>query len=119
MDFQSDFEQFNKTYPLQCKQVNGLTFHYRLGGSGEKVIVLLVGGLAISDAFHNHFISFAKSFTVLTFDYPAETCRNSILADGIAGIVSNIGFNKYSCWQSMEGLLPRSLQRDIRKRWQV
>lgn len=106
MDFQSDFEQFNKTYPLQCKQVNGLTFHYRLGGSGEKVIVLLVGGLGISDAFHNHFISFAKSFTVLTFDYPAETCRNSILADGIAELVSTLGFNKvFLVGQSYGGLI--------------
>lgn len=106
MDFQSDFEQFNKTYPLQHKQVNGLTFHYRLGGNGEKVIVLLVGGIGLSDTFYNHFINFAKFFTVLTFDYPIETCRNSVLADGIAEFISTLGFNKvFLVGQSYGGLL--------------
>lgn len=106
MDFRTDFERFNKSYPLKSKQVNGLTFNYRLGGNGEKTVVLLVGGLGISDAFYNLFTGFAKSFTVLTFDYPAETCRNSVLADGILAFIRTLGLNKvFFVGQSYGGLL--------------
>ena len=94
MDFQTDFEHFNETYPVKNIQINGLTFNYRLGGNGEKTIVLLVGGLEISDAFYKHFTAFAKSFTVLTFDYPAESCRNSVLADGIAELIMTLDLNE-------------------------
>ena len=94
MDFRTDFERFNETYPVKTIQINGLTFNYRLGGKGEKTIVLLVGGLGISDAFYKHFATFAESFTVLTFDYPVESCRNSVLADGIAELIKTLGLNK-------------------------
>jgi len=106
MNFQADFERFNETYPVKCKQINGLTFNYRLGGNGEKTIVLLVGGLGISDAFYKHFTAFAKSFTVLTFDYPVESCRNSVLADGIAELIKTLGLNKvFLVGQSYGGLI--------------
>lgn len=84
MDFRADFEQFCKDYPVQSRRVKELTFNYRLGGSGDKTLVLLVGGLGISDVFFNLFRDFAKSFKVLTFDYPIETNSNSVLADAIA-----------------------------------
>jgi|GEM_PF-5053910 len=51
MDFRADFEQFCKDYPVQSRRVKELTFNYRLGGSGDKTLVLLVGGLGISDVF--------------------------------------------------------------------
>lgn len=106
MDFRVDFEQLNQNYPLKTKRVNGLTFNYRLGGSGEKVIVLLVGGIGFSDAFFRHFIEFAKSFTVLAFDYPLESCRNSVLADGIAELIKSLGFTKvFFVGQSYGGLI--------------
>ena len=106
MDFQTDFEHFNETYPVKNIQINGLTFNYRLGGNGEKTIVLLVGGLGISDAFYKHFTAFAKSFTVLTFDYPVESCRNSVLADGIAELIKTLGLNKvFLVGQSYGGLI--------------
>jgi len=106
MDFQTDFEHFNETYPVKNIQINGLTFNYRLGGNGEKTIVLLVGGLGISDAFYKHFTAFAKSFTVLTFDYPAESCRNSVLADGIAELIMTLDLNEvFLVGQSYGGLI--------------
>lgn len=106
MIFQSDYEQFNEKYPLKRKQINNLTFNYRLGGNGEKTIVLLVGGLGISDMFYKLYFEFAKSFTVLIFDYPIETNRNSVLADGIAELISALGLNKvFFVGQSYGGLL--------------
>lgn len=106
MSFQADFERFTKTFPLKTKRINGLTFNYRLGGNGEKAIALLVGGLGISDAFYNIFTGLAESFTVLTFDYPAETCRNSVLADGIIEFIRALGLNKvFLIGQSYGGLL--------------
>jgi len=106
MDFRTDFEQFNAKYPVTSRQVNGLTFHYRLGGNGEKAVVLLIGGLGISDAFYKHFTEFASRFTVLTFDYPYETCRNAVLADGIAALIQELGLkNVYLVGQSYGGLI--------------
>lgn len=106
MSFQAEFERFNENYPIQTMQVNGLTFNYRLGGKGDRTIVLLIGGLGISDAFYRHFTAFAESFTVLTFDYPAETCRNSVLADGIAGLINALELkNVFLEGQSYGGLI--------------
>jgi len=106
MNFQDDFKRFNKTYPVESKQIDGLTFKYRLGGNGEKTLVLLIGGLGISDVFYNHFTAFAESFTVLTFDYPPETCRNSVLADGIAELIKSLGLkNVILVGQSYGGLI--------------
>jgi len=106
MDFQTDFKTFDEKYPVRTRQVDGLTFSYRLGGNGEKTVVLLVGGFGISDVFYNHFTRLAESFTVLTFDYPPETCRNSVLADGIAALVKELGLkNVFLVGQSYEGLI--------------
>jgi len=106
MNFKADFERFDKLYPVKSKQINGLTFNYRFGGNGEKTLVLLIGGLGISDAFYNHFVAFAESFTVLTFDYPTETCRNSVLADGIAELIKSLDLkNVFLVGQSYGGLI--------------
>lgn len=106
MDFQADFERFNEKYPIKSKQINGLTFNYRIGGNGDKTVVLLVGGLGISDAFYRHFDGFADSFTVLTFDYPIESRRNAELADGIAALIDELGLkNVFLVGQSYGGLL--------------
>lgn len=106
MSFQADLERFNEKYPVRTMKVNGLTFNYRLGGKGDKTIVLLVGGLGISDALCGHFDAFAESFAVLTFDYPDETCSNSVLADGIAGLINALELkNVFLVGQSYVGLL--------------
>ncbi len=106
MDFKVEFEQFNKEYPMKTKKAGGLMFNYRLGGTGEKTLVLLVGGLGLSDTFYNHFKAFAERYTVLTFDYPAETDDNSVLADGIAVLLKELGLGKvFLVGQSYGGLI--------------
>lgn len=112
MNFQADFEHFDKIYPLKSRQINGLTFNYRIGGNGEKIIVLLIGGLGLSDAFFNHFMAFVESFTVLTFDYPTETCRNPVLADGIAELIKSLGLDDvFLVGQSYGGLIAQVIAR--------
>ncbi|SKC76959.1 alpha/beta hydrolase [Maledivibacter halophilus] len=106
MNFEMEFERFNREYPLKSKKIGELTFHYRLGGKGKEVLILLVGGLGISDAFYNHFKEFAKYYTVLTFDYPIESDRNSVLSDGIAALVKSLGLGKaFLVGQSYGGLI--------------
>lgn len=106
MDFRADFEKFCKDYPVQSVRINELTFNYRFGGNGDKALVLLVGGLGISDAFFNHFRGFVKSFKVLTFDYPMETNSNSVLADAIAELIKSLKLhNVFLVGQSYGGFI--------------
>jgi len=106
MNFKMEFESFNREYPLKSKKIGELTFHYRLGGKGKEILILLVGGLGFSDAFYNHFKEFAKHYTVLTFDYPMESNRNSVISDGIAALVKSLGLGKaFLIGQSYGGLL--------------
>lgn len=106
MNFEVEFERFNKDYPLKSKKLGELNFYYRLGGKGKEVIILLVGGLGLSDSFYKHFKEFAKNYTVLTFDYPIESDHNSVLSDGIAELVKELGLGKaFLVGQSYGGLI--------------
>lgn len=106
MDFITEFEQFNACYPISTMKIGNLNFRYRLGGNGPQAVILLVGGLGLSDIFYKHFKAFAAHYTVLTFDYPPETNRNGALADGIAGLVKTLALGKVVLvGQSYGGLL--------------
>lgn len=106
MDFATDFENFEKVYPIWEKKVNDMEFRYRIAGTGEKTLVLLVGGMGISDVFYNHMIRFSEAYTVILFDYPRKVCRNAELAGGIVALLRALGRDKvFLVGQSYGGLL--------------
>lgn len=94
LNFENDLKDYEKQFLKQTKIINKVKFEYRLGGEGEKAIVLLVGGLGMSDILCNHAREFAKDFKVLLFDYPYSFDNNIDLADGIATLIRELGIGK-------------------------
>lgn len=50
-------------------------------------LVLLPGGIGLSDLFYKHFVRFARDFSVLTFDYQMPFADNSEFADAVAELL--------------------------------
>ena len=50
-------EQFYKTYPQQTMKINGKNFRYRYhkNEDAKATLVLLTGGIGLSDLFYLHF----------------------------------------------------------------
>lgn len=94
LNFEQDMKEYEKVFPKQMKNVNGVKFTYRLAGNGEKTLVLLVGGLGMSDGLYNHAKEFAKEFRVLLFDYPYGYKTNIALVDGIASLFKELNLGK-------------------------
>ncbi|MFZ5354586.1 MAG: alpha/beta fold hydrolase [Bacillota bacterium] len=94
LSFEQDMVEFERLFPKQMKLINGVEFTYRLAGSGEKALVLLVGGLGMSDLLYNHARRFAEDFKVLMFDYPYGYNANNELADGIAALIRELNLSK-------------------------
>lgn len=88
LNFENDLKEYEKLFPKQMKIIDGVKFEYRLAGKGDKAIVLLIGGLGMSDALYNHAREFAKDFRVLLFDYPHGFKNNTVLADGYCSTYS-------------------------------
>ena len=104
-----DQAEFDRKYPRRrCAFKGGAEFWYRYAknAGSDKTIVLLVGTVGISDVFAEHFDLLARSFSVLTFDYPMElkTCKE--LVNGIAMLLNVLGIKKaWLCGQSLGGFL--------------
>ena len=67
-----NLEDFRRKYPAQTMTLdNGKTFTYRYyrNPKAAAAVVLLTGGIGLSDLFYRHFEWFAGDFSVLTFDY--------------------------------------------------
>lgn len=94
LNFEQDMKEYEKVFPKQMKIINGVKFTYRLAGNGEKTVVLLVGGLGMSDGLYNHAKEFAKEFRVLLFDYPYGYKTNIALVDGIASLIKELNLGK-------------------------
>lgn len=94
LNFEQDMKEYEKVFRKQMKIINGVKFKYRLAGNGEKTLVLLVGGLGMSDGLYNHAKEFAKEFRVLLFDYPYGYKTNIALVDGIALLIKELNLGK-------------------------
>ena len=65
-------EEFRRKYPAQTMTLgNGKPFTYRYyrNPKAAATVVLLTGGIGLSDLFYRHFEWFTGDFSVLTFDY--------------------------------------------------
>lgn len=94
MNFEHDMKEFEKVFPKQKKIINGVTFTFRIAGNGDKTLVLLVGGLGMSDGLYNHAMAFVKDYRVLLFDYPYGYKTNTELVDGIAKLMIELELGK-------------------------
>lgn len=81
---------FRETHPLRRATIAGTPWEYLDSGTGERVILLLVGGLRVADAAFCSILRLESEFRIVTPTYPALTTMTA-LADGLAGLLDAAG----------------------------
>ena len=104
-------EQFYKTYPKQSMEINGKNFEYRYykKENAKATLVLLTGGIGLSDLFYEHFDSFAQDFSVITFDYLECYATMEEFADAVGVLLKNLDEKVWLVGQSLGGFVAQVL----------
>ena len=74
--------EFRRTYPAATFTVSSgklFTYRYYQNPQAKATLVLLTGGIGLSDLFYKHFARFARDFSVLTFDYQLQDRKSTRL----------------------------------------
>ena len=105
------FENFKKKYPIQKQTICGSSFPYRYhkNDNSDKTIVLLTGGIGLSDLLVFHFEKLAESYSVLSFDYPISYPAIQQLIDAIAYLLKSHGIKAFLIGQSLGGFIAQIL----------
>ncbi len=101
-------EEFRRKYPAQTMTLgNGKPFTYRCyrNPKAAATVVLLTGGIGLSDLFYRHFEWFAMDFSVLTFDYQSQFANNSEFSDAAAELLQRLGEKAWLVGQSLGGIV--------------
>ncbi len=105
------FKDFNEQYPMQEKQILGKHFPYRhfKHASSQETVVMLVGGLGLSDLGYTQVHGLAKDFSVITFDY--HQCYQTVdeLLSAIHALLQELGLQVWFVGQSLGGILAQLL----------
>ena len=103
-----NFQEFTKTYPQQTMTLhNGKQFTYRLyeNTDDKPTVVLLAGGIGLSDLFYVHFQKFAAHFSVMTFDFQMQFANHSELAEAVAEVLVRLNRKAWFAGQSLGGVI--------------
>ena len=85
--------EFRRTYPAATFTVSSgklFTYRYYQNPQAKATLVLLTGGIGLSDLFYKHFARFARDFSVLTFDYQLQFGDNGEFADAVAELLRHL-----------------------------
>jgi len=98
-------EQFYEKYPQKTMKINGqdFVFRYFKKEDAKATLVLLTGGIGLSDLFYNHFDCFAKDFSVITFDYLMCYPTMAEFSDAMAELFKVLGVKVWLVGQSLGG----------------
>ncbi len=101
------FELYCNNYPLITEKINGGNFSYRYfkNDNSTETLVLLVGGIGMSDLIYTHFEKFAKHYSVLTFDYHIDFKTNEQLTAAIAKLLKKLNIKAWFVGQSLGGFV--------------
>ena len=105
------YAELKQKYPQKKLNINGTDFPFRYfkNEKSDKTIVFLTGGIGLSDLFLPHFDEFAKSYSVLSFDYPIAFADNRQLVDAIAELLKQLGIKAFLVGQSLGGFIAQML----------
>lgn len=89
-------KELKKKYTQETAIINGQPFSYRYfkHPSSEHSLVLLPGGMGLSNLMLQHFDAFTKYFSVLDFDYPMGFEDNDSLVAGISQLMKTLGIER-------------------------
>ncbi len=105
------YSEFDEKFPVQETFINGATFKYRYHNNeqSKETIILLVGGLGLSDICYRHFLRFAKSFSVITFDYHIHYKTIHELCKAIAGLLIHLEKKAWISGQAFGGFVAQMM----------
>ncbi len=101
------YSVFCNEIPMQEANINGAIFKYRhyINIDANATVVLLVGGLGLSDLFYTHFVQFSQNFSVITFDYSENYKTNDELCKAIASLLTKLNIRAWFVGQSFGGFV--------------
>lgn len=111
VDDVDNYNEFDKAYPVQEMLIKGTTFRYRYYNNKEakETLVLLVGGLGLSDIGYRHFTRFAKNFSVITFDYNSHYKTIHDLCQAIASLLKHLDKKVWITGQALGGFIAQMM----------
>lgn len=108
-------EQFYQKYPQQTLQLSTgkmFTYRYYQNPDSKATVVLLTGGIGLSDLFYLHFEKFAEKFSVLTFDYQIQFNDNTEFAQAVAELLKELKEKVWLVGQSLGGIVAQIIARN-------
>ena len=112
-------DEFRKEYPataITLKSDKPFTYRYYKNPQGKATLVLLTGGIGLSDLFYLHFDRLARDFSVLTFDYQTQFADNGEFADAVVELLRHLGARAWLVGQSLASQQP-SIAIALSARW--
>lgn len=108
-----EFDAFDRRFPLRQMTIGGISFPYRhhVHSQNRETLLLLTGGIGLSDLFFCHFAAFAKDFSVLTCDYPLSCTTMAQLTDTLAQLLRTLGIRAWLVGHSFGGVVAQLLAR--------
>ena len=100
--------EFRRVYPTAAFTVSSgklFTYRYYQNPKAKATLVLLTGGIGLSDLFYKHFARFARDFSVLTFDYQLQFGDNGEFADAVAELLRHLKEKVWLVGQSLGGVV--------------
>jgi len=92
---------FRKNYPPKSLEIAGRNWQYLYGGSGDKAIAILAGGLGQAEPYET-ILRLEESFKVLSPSYPPVKTLNEII-EGIIRILDSENIEKVTAMGSSLG----------------
>lgn len=100
--------EFRRLYPAATFTVSSgkkFTYRYHKNPEARATLVLLTGGIGLSDLFYRHFARFAGEFSVLTFDYQIQFADNIAFADAVSELLGHLQEKVWLVGQSLGGVV--------------
>jgi pimeloyl-ACP methyl ester carboxylesterase len=110
-----NMNEFYKKYPVKTMMLSTLKeFNYRYfyNPNAKHTIVLLTGGIGLSDLFYMHFERFSESFSVITFDYQLAFESNKEFADAVAELLNRLEVKVWLVGQSLGGIVAQIIAKE-------
>lgn len=111
----NDLEEFYKKYPaaeITLSSGKLFTYRYYKNPEAKATLVLLTGGIGLSDLFCLHFERFAREFSVITFDYQIQFDNNAEFAEAAAELLGRLNERAWLVGQSLGGIVAQIIARN-------
>ncbi|ORX55463.1 hydrolase, alpha/beta domain protein [Piromyces finnis] len=104
----SNLQEFYEKFPNQTHILNNgksFTYRYYKNSNSKATLLLLTGGIGLSDLLFSHFDKFSKEYSVLVFDYQIHLSTIKELIDSISELLRFLNEKVWLVGQSLGGII--------------